>query len=116
MKYMLLIYGDEAGWAGMTPGEVAQVYAAHAAYGEALAAAGALLGGAELKPSEGARTVRFGAGAPRVTDGPFAEAREQLGGYYLIDVPGIEAALDWARRMPGMAAGAVEVRAVNDMD
>lgn len=116
MKFLLMIYGDESAWARLSPGETAAVYAAHADFGQALAAAGALLGGAELQPSDGARTVRFGPAGAIVTDGPFAEAREQLGGYYLIDVPDLQAALEWARRMPGMADGAVEVRAVSAMD
>lgn len=111
-----MIHGDEAAWARLPPGETAAAYAAHAAFSQALAGAGALLGGAELRPADGARTVRFRGDRPLVTDGPFAEAREQLGGYYLIDVADLDAALAWARRMPAMGGGAVEVRAISDMD
>jgi hypothetical protein len=69
-----------------------------------------MAGGAELAPTTTATTVRFERGGVRIVDGPFAEVREQLGGFYLIDVDDLDEALDWARRMPGMAGGGVEVR------
>lgn len=112
MKYALLIYGDESIWEGLSEDEQAAVYAAHEAFSQRLIEAGAMAGGAELAPSTTATTVRFEAGATRVVDGPFAELREQLGGFYLIDVDDLDAALDWARQLPGHAGGSVEVRPV----
>ncbi len=116
MNYMLMIYGDEADWTSMNADEQRQCYAGHAAYGEALTAAGVLRGGAELKPSDGAKTLRFADGQPVVTDGPFAETKEQLGGYYLIEVDSLEQALAWAAKMPCMNSGSVEVRALNEQE
>ncbi len=116
MKYILLIYGEEAAWADMSPEDMSRIYAEHAAFGEALAAAGAMVGGEELKPSSTATTLRFTNSGVTMTDGPFVETKEQLGGYYVIDVPSLDEALAWARKMPGCGAGAiVEVRPINDV-
>ena len=82
------------------------------AYGEELSKAGAMLGGDALQPTSAATTVRERGGQRLVTDGPFAETKEQLGGYYLIDVPDLDAALDWASKIPNIARGSVEVRPV----
>lgn len=112
MKYLLLIYGDEASWSRMSADELGACCAAHEAFAAEMEQAGVLLGGEELQPTRSARTLRFGRGKPGVVDGPFAETREQLGGYYLIDTPSLDDALDWARRMPCMDSGAVEVRPV----
>jgi hypothetical protein len=107
MKYMLLIYSDER---KLTESEREQIYAAHRAYGDAMTKAGVMRGGAELQPAKAA-TVRFRSGkpAPRM-DGPFAETKEQLGGYYIIETDTVESAIDWAGKMPGIVNGAVEVR------
>jgi hypothetical protein len=110
MKYALLIYGEESTWADMSEAEMRRIYSEHEAYGNALAKAGALCGGSELAPSTQATTIRFANGKHNLTDGPFAETREQLGGFYLIDVDDLDEALAWARRMPAMTSGAVEVR------
>ena len=110
MKYILLIYGEERVWASMTPAEMEKIYADHRAYGEALGQAGAFLSGFELKPVETATSVKFAGGKARTVDGPFAETKEQLAGYYVIDVPNLEDAIGWAERMPGMVEGTVEVR------
>lgn len=110
MKYILLIYGDERAWAAMSQEQMAKVYAEHQAYSEAMQAAGVLRGGAELKPVSTATSLKFEGGRPRVMDGPFAETREQLGGFYLIEVEGLEQAIEWAGKMPGMASGTVEIR------
>lgn len=110
MKYMLLIYGDEATWAAMTPDQLQRCYADHGAFTDALTRAGVLRGGAELQPGATGVTLRFTGGRPVATDGPFAETREQLGGYYVIEVDGPEAARDWAAKMPCMDTGAVEIR------
>ena len=83
---------------------------AYFAYTEALKKAGILLGGDRLQFTETATTVRIRDGKTNVVNGPYAEAKEQLGGYYLIDVPDMDSALSWAARCPGASAGTVEVR------
>jgi hypothetical protein len=110
MKYILLIYGDEREWISMPQDELEKVYEAHGAYSEALKKVGAYVGGAELKPVSTATSIRFGNGKPKTVDGPFAETKEQLGGYYVIEVDNLEQALEWAEKMPGMTEGTVEVR------
>jgi hypothetical protein len=111
MKYILLIYGDEKEWLSMPKEEMEKVYEAHGRYGEALETAGVMRGGAELQPVTTATTLRFGESPkPRIIDGPFAETKEQLGGYYIIEVDNLEEAIDWASRMPGMNSGCVEIR------
>lgn len=112
MKYILLIYGDERVWSSLSPAEMEKVYEDHRTYGAAMSQAGVIVGGYELKPVATATSVRFTGGKPRTIDGPFAETKEQLAGYYLIDVPSLDDALAWAERMPGMTDGAVEVRPV----
>lgn len=110
MKYALLIYDNEQVFADMDEAGLREVYAAHEAYGQAMAEAGVLRGGSELAPSHTASSVRFANGKPSLHDGPFAEAREQLGGFYLIEVDSLDEALAWAAKMPAMHDGTVEVR------
>ena len=110
MKYILLIYGDERVWESATDAEKQRSYEAHGAYGEALEKAGVMRGGYELKPVSTATTIRFDGGKPTTLDGPFAETKEQLGGYYIIEVDNLEQAMEWAAKMPAMTSGAVEVR------
>jgi len=110
VKYILLMYGSEERWQSMGKEDMERIYAAHRAYGEEMRKAGVVRGGAELKPISTATTVRFTGGRPRTTDGPFAETKEQLGGYYIIEVDDLEQALAWAEKMPGMTDGGVEVR------
>jgi hypothetical protein len=110
MNYILMIYSDESTWASVSQEDMQKMYAAHSAYGEALTSAGVMRGGAELKPASTATTLRFTDGKPTTLDGPYAETREQLGGYYVIDVENLEQALEWAAKMPVMSSGAVEVR------
>lgn len=112
MKYALLIYGDEQIWATMSREEMEKIYAGHGAYSDALSQAGALRGGEELGPSSTASCLRFTNGQAKAMDGPFAETKEQLAGFYLIDVNTPEEALEWARKMPGMSTGTVEVRPI----
>jgi len=118
MHYIILIYGDEKSFAMMAndPKAQEQMYAAYTRYGGDMQAAGVLRGGAELKPTHSATTVRVRNGKTLTTDGPFAETKEQLGGYYLIDVPDLDAALDWASKIPNIARGSVEVRPVMKFD
>ena len=110
MKYALLIYGNEQAWTTLGEAEMRALYEEHAAYGKAMAEAGVLRGGEELAPTNTATTVRFSNGRNSLVDGPFAETREQLGGFYLIEVATLDEALAWARRMPGMQDRGVEVR------
>lgn len=112
MKYMLALYVDEAAWPKMTKTEQQQGVAAYMAYGEALTKAGAMVGSNRLAPTSAATTVRIADGKPQVLDGPYVDSKEQLGGYFLIDVPDLDAAISWAARCPAAGHGVVEVRPV----
>src|SRR5260370_42690691 len=112
MQYLLTIYAEEAGWSRMTKAEQEQGMAAYKAYTEALTKAGALKGSNRLQPTSAATTVRVANGKSKVLDGPFVETKEQMGGYFLIDVPDLDAAISWAARCPGASHGVVEVRPV----
>jgi len=112
MQYLLMLYADESGWDRLSAAEQQAGMAAYAAYTEALAKAGALVGGNRLQGVDTATTVRLVDGKPLVQDGPYAEAREQIGGYYLIEAPDLDAALAWAARCPGAGHGTIEVRPV----
>ena len=110
MKYILLIYGDEREWTSMSQEELAKVYEQHGAYGEAMVKAGVMRGGYELQPVATATSLRFTNGKPKTSDGPFAETKEQLGGYYIIEVDTLDQAIEWAEKMPAMSSGTVEIR------
>jgi hypothetical protein len=112
MQYLLLIHNDEAAVQAMDAETTTRVMAAYTSYTEALQRAGAYLGSNRLRFAPTASTVRVRDGKTSVVDGPFTETKEQLGGYFLIDVPDREAALAWAARCPGAAHGAIEARAV----
>jgi hypothetical protein len=112
MQYLLMLYAEESGFNNMTPEQQQQGMAAYRAYTEALNTAGVLRGSNRLRPIATATTVRTTDGKTQVLDGPYADTKEQLGGYYLIDVPDLDAALSWAARCPGAGHGTVEVRAV----
>jgi hypothetical protein len=110
MQYMLAVYGDERA-AETTPREqMTEIINAYMAYTQALRDAKVLVASNRLKPTSAATTVRTVDGQTKVLDGPFAETKEQLGGYYLIDVPDLDAALSWAKRCPAARYGTVEVR------
>jgi hypothetical protein len=112
MKFLLTIYGEESGWGDASPEEIGQVMAAYEAFGRAAAEAGVLVGGEGLQPTSTATTVRVRDNETLTTDGPFAETREQLGGYYLLDCSDLDDAIGWAARVPGAQNGSVEVRPV----
>ena len=114
MKYALLIFEDDAQYGGDDTPEMHAIMAKHGAFVGELGTH--FQGGAGLKRSESATTLRQpAAGATRtVHDGPFSEAREQLGGFYLIDVPDLDAAIAWARKLPLAGRGAVEIRPLLD--
>jgi hypothetical protein len=112
MQYMLAIYGDERA-AESTPREqMTEIINAYMAYTKALQDAKVLVASNRLRPTSAATTVRVADGKTQVLDGPFAETKEQLGGYYLIDVPDLDAALSWAERCPGAHHGTIEVRPI----
>ena len=115
MKYLLLIHGNEADMLSASKEAASRTLAAYAAYSEAMAKAGAYVGGQRLKPTTTASSVRVRNGKTEVLDGPYAETKEQLGGYYLIDVADLDAALSWAARCPGAQQGTIEVRPIWDM-
>ncbi len=112
MQYLLIIHSNESGWAQMSPEQQEQGKAAYNAYTEALKKAGAFVGSNRLRPSANSTTVRVVNGKSQVLDGPYADTKEQVGGYYLIEVPDLDAALSWAARCPGAHHGVMEVRPV----
>jgi hypothetical protein len=115
MQYLLMLHAEEAGFMNMTPAQQQQGMAAYMAYTEALKEAGVFTGSNRLRPVSTATTVRVVDGKTQVLDGPYADSKEQLGGYYLIDVADLDAALAWAARCPGASHGIIEVRPVWDM-
>lgn len=115
MKYMLLIYTNEADYASMSKKELETRTGAYMAYAEAMQKAGVLRDGGRLKPTASGSTVRVSAGKTKVQDGPYADTKEQLGGYFMIEVPDLDQALTWAARCPGASHGAVEVRPIWEM-
>jgi hypothetical protein len=116
MKYLLTLFGDESGFADRTPEQQAAAMKQWDIYTRDTIDAGVHLGGEGLQPSSTATTVRIPeSGDPIVSDGPFAETKEQLGGYYLLDCKDLDEALAWAKRIP-MPGGTVEVRPVMDYD
>jgi hypothetical protein len=115
MQYLLMVYVNEASWPKMSKAEQEQGIAAYGAYTEALNKAGVLKGSNRLQPVSTATTVRLANGKPQVLDGPYVDSKEQVGGYYLIDVPDLDAAISWASRCPGASHGVVEVRPVWSM-
>ena len=112
MQYLLTLYSEEAGWSRMPRSAQEQAVAAYGAYTEALKKAGVYVGSNRLQSVSTATTVRVADGKSQVLNGPYAESREQLGGYYLIDVPDLDAALNWAKRCPGARHGSIEVRPI----
>jgi hypothetical protein len=112
MQYLLLIYGNESARLSAPKEASNQVDAAYMAYIEAMKKAGVLVGSNRLRPTSEATTVRAPGGKQGVLNGPFAETKEQLGGYFLIEAPDLDAALSWAARCPGAQHGAVEVRPI----
>ena len=112
MQYLLLIYLNEDAMMNAPKEASNQMLAAYAGYTEAIKSAGVLVGSNRLRPTSDATTVRAPDGKRSVMNGPFAETREQLAGYYMIDVPDLDAALSWAARCPGAQHGAIEVRPV----
>jgi hypothetical protein len=117
MKYLLLLYGDETRWANMTPEQTQADMGRWMEFGNAVTEAGAFVAGEGLDPTSSATTVRQRGGENLLTDGPFAETREQLGGFYLLECRDLDEALGWAKKIPDLGEnGAVEVRPVMDYE
>jgi len=112
MQYLMMIHVDEAAMAAARQSDAQAIMAAYGAYTEAMRQAGVWLGGERLHPAANGAIVRNKAGKTSVVNGPYAEAREQLGGYYKIEAADLDAAIAWAARCPGAATGAVEVRPI----
>ncbi|WP_193128201.1 YciI family protein [Gulosibacter sediminis] len=111
MKYTFLLYSDQSGATEPTPEEMEQELAIFGAYIGALQEAGVLVATDWLQPVETATTVSYADGEAVVHDGPFAETQETLGGYFIIEVPDLDTALEWAKKCPVAQYGKVEVRA-----
>ncbi len=114
MKYMLLICRDEPAWARLGVTERRHIYAETVTLSEELTSRGQYLGGFPLHPSSSATSVRVRDGKPLVTDGPFAETREQLGGYMIVDVKDLDEAIAIAARIPLARTSTVEIRPVRE--
>jgi hypothetical protein len=113
MRYMLAIIGEEGGWEDRTPEQVREAMERWAAFDEKVLGDGVWVAGDGLQSSETATTVRIGEGDATVTDGPFAETKEQLGGFYLLDCDSLDEALEYARQIPSPGSS-IEVRPVMD--
>jgi hypothetical protein len=112
MEYLLLIYDNEANWAGMSEAEQGKMMGEYRAFTEDLAKSGNYKAGEALQPISTATTVRSRAGKVLTTDGPFAETKEQLGGFYLIEAKDLDEALALAARIPSARMGSIEVRPI----
>ena len=112
MQYILLIYGDEGARETRSDEENGQIYQAYGAFSKELQDSGAMVAGDALEPTDTATTVRVQNEDVLTTDGPFAETKEQLGGYYLIEADSLDEAIGWAAKIPGARHGSVEVRPV----
>ncbi len=112
MQYLLLIYDDEKIWASMPKDESGKMFAEYSEYTRDLINSGKFKAGDPLQPTHTATTVRVRSGKITTTDGPFAETKEQLGGYYLIDADNLDEAIAWAAKIPSARIGSIEVRPV----
>ncbi|MEP6768844.1 MAG: YciI family protein [Acidobacteriota bacterium] len=112
MRYMLLIYDKEADWAGLSEEERGKLFQEYMTFTEDIRKSGHLVSGDALQPVSTATTVRVRNGKPLTTDGPFAETREQLGGFYIVEAKDLDEAAGIAARIPGSRMGAVEIRPV----
>jgi hypothetical protein len=110
MQYLLLIAGDESVVLSQSEGEA--ITAKWATFTEEIAARGVLRGGERLRPTADATTVQVRNGELLTTDGPFAETKEQLGGYYVVECENLDEAIEIAGRMPGALTGSIEVRPI----
>ncbi len=112
MQYLLLIYGTESHWAKQAKGEQDKMLQEYGEFTQSIAKSGHLRGGNELDTTSKATTVRVRDGKRLITDGPFAETKEQLGGYYLVEAKDLDEAIGIAARIPSARMGSIEVRPI----
>ena len=115
MKYLCLIYSDESQWPKMPKSDTDKMMAEYGAFGEGIKKSGHYIGGNRLQPTSTASTVRIRNGKLSTTDGPFAETKEQLGGYYLIEAKDLNEAIQVGAKIPGARVGSIEVRPIAEM-
>jgi hypothetical protein len=116
MRYMLMIYSNEADEAKMAPADMGKLMEDYGTFTEELIGSGAMEGAERLQPIASATTIRVRDGKTVTTDGPFAETKEQIGGYYLIEAADLDAAIAWAAKIPTARYGSVEVRPIWEME
>jgi hypothetical protein len=112
MKYLCLIYSDETRYPKMSPDELTAMMGEYVEFTRSIRASGHHAGGHRLEPTHTATTIRVRNGKVSTTDGPFAETKEQLGGYYMIDARDLNEAIQVASRIPGAKVGSIEVRPI----
>ena len=110
MKYMLLIYDEEKAWGALSEAERQRIMGAYRQFSEQIRTSGHYVAGSQLAPTGAATSVRVRAGKRMLTDGPFAETNEQLGGYYVVEAKDLDEALNLAAQLPSAAMGTIEVR------
>jgi hypothetical protein len=110
MKYMLLIHDSEKAWASLSGAEQQDIMAGYRRFSAEIQATGQFLDGSQLQPTSNATSVRVRNGKRLVTDGPFAETREQLGGFYLVEAKDLDEAIGLAERLPSAQMGTIEIR------
>ncbi|MGH2722207.1 MAG: YciI family protein [Actinomycetota bacterium] len=115
MRYLLMICNDEAAFDAASPEEDAAMLAEYRTWSEEMAGRGVLRGGERLRPTSDATTVQVRDGAVLTTDGPFAETKDQIGGYFLVDCKDLDEAIEIAARIPGARHGSIEVRPIWEM-
>jgi hypothetical protein len=115
MKYMLLIHDEEQAWGKLSEPERQEIMANYRQFSEQIKASGHYVSGSQLAPTSAATSVRIRNGKRVVTDGPFAETREQLGGYYLVEAKNLDEAIALAERVPSARTGTIEVRPLVEM-
>lgn len=117
MRYLLLIYDNEQAMAAKSQEDMGAVMGEWFSYSDALQKSGKMLAGDALQPTQTATTVRVTQGKTIISDGPFAETKEQLGGYYIVNVDNLDEATEWASKMPHLpSGGSVEVRPIMEFD
>jgi len=116
MQYILMIHEDEAAWERYSEAEAGEIMQGYQRFSDHLVSSDAMLGGERLQPSHTATSVRVRGGETLLTDGPYAESKEQLGGFYIVDAPDLDAATRLAAQIPGASTGCVEVRPIWQME
>ena len=116
MRYMMLIYSDETGMDNVTEAELAEVMAAYNAFGDEVREKAVFVSGEALHPTRTATTVRVRDGKTMTTDGPFAETKEAMGGFYILNCQNLDEALAYAAKIPGASVGSIEVRPIMEFE